>query len=74
MLGLSNVAFSTTGDWSAVCVPVDFVPVDLDSDPRFLGGLGEVTAAPGGFDEKSHSIECFSQLEHRGAFSSHCTT
>lgn len=72
MLGASNAVISTVGDCSAVRVPVDFVPADLDSDPRFLGGLlGEVILSFGGFDEKSHSIECFSQFEHRGALSSH---
>ena len=71
MLGASNVAFSTMGEWSVVCVPVDLVPTDLDSDPRFLGGSEEGMGPFGGFDEKSHSIECFSQLEHRGDCSSH---
>ena len=69
--GASNVACWPAGDWLVPCVPVDFGADGLVSDPRFLGDLGEALVTFDGSKEKSHSIECFTQFEHWGRFSSH---
>ena len=51
--------------------------IDLGLDDRWRcadGDLDEVEALVGvcaGAEEKSHSMECFSQLEHCGLTSSH---